>query len=47
MSASTSCTGRVRKPGLRLGTVQNEQVNGQPRVACTTRGTKNERGSKS
>ena len=28
----------MRKPGLRLGTVQKEHANGQPRVACTTRG---------
>ena len=37
MSLITSATGRVRKPGLMVGTVQNEQVNGHPRVAWTTR----------
>ena len=37
----------MRKPGLSVGTVQNEQVKGQPRVACTTRGTKKRFGSRS
>ena len=39
-SRARPSTGRMRKPGLRVGTVQNEQVNGQPRVACTHAGTK-------
>src|SRR5687768_17936660 len=42
ISRTTSETGRVLKPGLSVGTVQKEQVNGQPRVACNTRGIKKE-----
>ena len=38
---SENSPGRVRKPGFRVGAVQNEQVNGHPRVAWTTRLIKN------
>ena len=47
MSRITSSTGRVLNPGLTAGTEQNEHANRHPRVACTTRGTKNERGRRS
>ena len=40
-------TGRVRYPGFRVGTEQKEQAKGQPRVACTTLGTKKARESRS
>jgi hypothetical protein len=41
MSLITSEIGRVQTPGLIVGTVQNEQVNGYPRVAWRRAGERN------